>query len=212
VVTPSPTLQLVLDLVGVFVFALSGALVGVRQKLDIFGVIVLSVAAGLGGGLLRDMLLGATPPPALADGRHIAVTVLAGGIAFVLYGPLTGLARSVRVGLGTALRAVDAAGLGVFTVAGTSKALAYGLGPVGALVLGVLTGVGGGVVRDVLAGQVPVVLQRELYAVPALAGAGIVVLAVRADRYGPAVVAGAAVFVFRLVAVVRDWHAPRALS
>lgn len=196
------TLLLVLDLVGVFVFAISGAMLAVERRLDLFGVLVLGVATAIGGGLARDVLLGATPPAALQDARYLLVPVAAGLVAFRAHPQVARLSTVVRV--------FDAAGLGLFTVAGTTKALAYGLGPVPAAALGVLTGVGGGVIRDVLVREVPAVLRTEIYAVAALAGAVVVVVAERTGVDGPASAAAATLLVFllRMVSVRRGWSAP----
>ena len=138
------TLLLVLDLAGIFVFALSGGLVAVRKHFDIFGVLVLAGVTGLGGGFLRDVLIGATPPAALADWRYLLVPVAAGLLTFVFH-PAVGRAERVII-------VFDAAGLGLFCVTGALKALHYGLGPVPAALLGMVTGIGGGMARDLLAG------------------------------------------------------------
>lgn len=191
-----------LDLVGIFVFAISGALVAVRNGLDIFGVLVLAGTTGLGGGFLRDVLIGATPPAALADWRYLLVPVGAGLLTFGFHPVVGRMERMVNV--------FDAFGLSLFCVAGALKALDYGLGPVPAALLGMVTGIGGGMVRDVLAGRVPVVFRGELYATPALAGAAVVVLGDRIDLSVVVVaVAGAGVcLAWRLLAMWRDWQAP----
>ncbi|WP_205474521.1 trimeric intracellular cation channel family protein [Nocardioides sp. SYSU D00038] len=196
------TILVVLDLVGIFVFAVSGALVAVRKDLDVFGVLVLAGTTGLGGGFLRDVLIGATPPAALADWRYLLVPVAAGLVTFVFHPAVGRLERPVTV--------FDAFGLSLFCVAGAVKALEYGLGPVPAALMGMVTGIGGGMVRDVLAGRVPVIFRGELYATPALAGAAVAVVGVRADWPGlVTTVAGALVcLVWRLLAVWRGWHAP----
>ena len=162
------TLLRVLDLLGVFVFALSGATLGVARRMDLFGVLVLGIVAATGGGLLRDVLLGDLPPVALVEANYLLVSTCAGLLVFVASPLVERLTGAVRL--------FDAAGLGLFVATGTSKALDAGLGTVGALTLGCLTGIGGGVLRDLLAREVPVVLQRELYAVPALLGAAVVVV------------------------------------
>ena len=193
----------VLDLVGIFVFAITGALVGVRKDLDIFAVLVLAATTGLGGGFLRDVLIGAVPPAALADWRYLLVPVAAGLITF-FYHPLLGrIERTVTV--------FDAAGLSLFCVTGALKAMEFGLGPVPAALLGMLSGIGGGIVRDVLTGRVPLVFRGELYATPALLGATIAVLGHQAGLHTSlvAVPAAAACFGWRLVAVRRGWNAPR---
>lgn len=204
---PEPTpdlapLLLVLDLGGVFVFALSGALVGVRQALDLFGVIVLAGATGLGGGLLRDVLIGDVPPVALTDWRYLVVPVVAGVVAFVAHPAVRRMERLITVS--------DAGGLALFCVAGALKAYDAGLSVLAAALLGMVTGIGGGMIRDVLAGRVPVVFGGELYATPALAGAAVAAggsaLGLPLLAVAPA---GAAVcLVWRLLAVWRRWQAP----
>lgn len=188
---------LALDLLGVFVFALSGAVLAVQQRLDAFGVLFLAGAAALGGGVLRDLLLDA-PVAALEDGRYLLVPPAAAALVF-FFSPLVER-------LGPAVRLFDAAGLGLFVVAGTTKALDAGLGVVSSVVVGCLTGIGGGLARDLLAGVVPVVLRREFYAVPAVVGA----LVVAALEPRPPVVVSAVLLVFglRMLGVWKDWHAP----
>ena len=157
---------LVLDLIGTFVFALSGAVAGVRERLDLFGVLVLSFAAASAGGIMRDLLIGAVPPAAISDWRYLAVSLLAGLVVFFWY-PLSERLRNLR----NHVLIFDAAGLALFAVVGTQKALGYRLNPVMAALLGVLTGIGGGMLREVLVAETPTVLRSELYAVAALAGA-----------------------------------------
>jgi len=199
-------LLLVLDLVGTFVFAISGAAAGVQGGLDLFGVMVLSFAAGNAGGITRDVLIGATPPAAIADWRYLAVSLLAGLITFFWY-PLIDRMRSPVL-------VFDAAGLALFAVAGTQKALVHGLNPVMAALLGMLTGIGGGMTRDVLVMQIPAVLREDVYAVAALAGATIVVVGyVLHLPPAPVMLAGAvACFALRLLAMRLGWHLPVARS
>jgi uncharacterized membrane protein YeiH len=198
-------LQLILDLVGVFVFALSGGLVAVKKRLDLFGVLVLAGAAALGGGVFRDVLIGAVPPVGLSDWRLVAAACIAGVVTFMFHPGVERISRLVRV--------LDAAGLAVFAVAGALKALGVGAGPMTAVLVGGITAVGGGILRDVLAGQVPEVLRRELYAVPALLGAAIVVVAEHFGHLTASVVWGAVliVFVVRMMAVLLDLNAPKPL-
>ena len=193
----------VLDLVGIFVFALSGGLVAVRKELDIFGVLVLAGITGLGGGFLRDVLIGAVPPAALADWRYLLVPVAAGLVTFWFHPTLGRRERLVNI--------FDAAGLGLFCVTGALKGLAFGLGPLPAALMGMLTGIGGGILRDMLTGRVPVVLRGELYATPALVGAMVAVIGSEAGL-GTAVIAAPAAavcIVWRLLAMRRGWNAPR---
>ena len=193
----------VLDLVGIFVFAISGGLVAVRKDLDIFGVLVLAGTTGLGGGFLRDVLIGALPPAALADWRYLLVPVSAGLLTFWFH-PAIG--RRERV-----INIFDAAGLALFCVTGAVKALEAGLGPVPSALMGMLTGIGGGILRDILAGRVPIVLRGELYATPALVGALIVVVGLEAGAAVSvvAVPAAAVCLLWRLLAMRRGWNAPR---
>ena len=198
------TLLLVLDLAGTFVFALSGAMTGVRHKLDLFGVLVLSFAAGNAGGITRDVLIGAVPPAAIRDWRYTAVSLLAAPMTFYWHPLLSRLRSPVLV--------FDAAGLALFAVSGTLTALAVHLNPIVAPLLGMLTGIGGGLVRDVLVAEVPTVLRSELYAVAALAGAAVVVIGglLRLPST-PVTLAGAALcFGLRLVAIRRGWQLPTA--
>ena len=197
------TLSLVLDLCGVFVFALSGALAAVLRKLDIVGVVVVATVAAIGGGLMRDVVLPDVPPPVLADWRYVAVSTAAGVLVFFFHPQVGRVTRAVRV--------FDAAGLGFFAVSGTSKALAFGLGPVPAMILGVITGCGGGVLRDVLLREIPLVLRTgELYAVTALAGSLVVVAGDALGTYDAptAAVGVGVVFLLRMVALRRRWSAP----
>ena len=198
-------LQLALDLVGVFAFALSGGLVAVKKRLDLFGVLVLAGAAALGGGVLRDLLIGDLPPVGLSDWRLLASALVAGLVTFLYHPGVERISRFVRV--------LDAAGLAVFAIGGSLKALGAGMDPLTAVIVGGITAVGGGIVRDVLAGQVPEVLRREMYALPALLGSALIVTAHHFDLVNPLVIWGcvALVFAVRMVAVVLDVHAPKPL-
>lgn len=197
------TLTLVLDLAGTFVFALSGAIAGVRKRLDIFGVLVLSFAAANSGGIARDLAIGATPPAAISDWRYIAITVPAGLMTFYSYRIIDRWKNSVLI--------FDAAGLALFAVSGATKALAFGLNPLAAALLGMLTGVGGGVARDILLAEVPIVLRADVYAVAALAGSATIVIGRFLQFPSRAVVAIGAMLCFglRLLAIYRGWHLPR---
>ncbi|OOG50138.1 trimeric intracellular cation channel family protein [Rhodanobacter sp. C01] len=200
-----PTTKLLLllaDLVGTFVFALSGATAATRRRLDLFGVLVLSFAAANAGGITRDLLIGAAPPAAISDWRYLAVSVCAGMITFWWAPVIERLQNPVRL--------FDAAGLALFAVAGAQKALAFGLNPVMAALLGMLTGIGGGMVRDVLLADVPMVLRADLYAVAALAGAVMVVIGASLGLPSAAtMIVGAIIcFALRMLAVRRGWQLP----
>jgi uncharacterized membrane protein YeiH len=172
----SPTLILVLNLAGTFVFGLSGGLAAVRAKLDLFGVVVLAAVVGLAGGIIRDVLIG-TPPATFRDWRYLAATAAAGLVCFFAGRALERAERSVMI--------FDALGLGLFAVTGATKALQFGLGPVQAILLGTITGIGGGMLRDVLLREIPTVLREGLYAIPALLGATVLVIAQQAGSTNP---------------------------
>jgi uncharacterized membrane protein YeiH len=198
------TLLLVLDLCGTFVFALSGATAAVRRRLDLFGVLLLSFAASSSGGIARDLLIGAVPPAAISDWRYVGVALCAGVITFLWCPLIERLQNPVRM--------FDAAGLGLFAVAGAEKALAFGLNPFMAALLGMLTGIGGGMARDLLLAEVPMVLRADLYAVAALAGAIVVVIGETLGWPSSATVLAGALLCFglRMMAVRRGWHLPTA--
>jgi uncharacterized membrane protein YeiH len=201
--TPDVNARLGLDLVGTFVFAVSGAVAGVRHGLDVFGVAVLALVAGNAGGILRDLLIGAVPPAAIGDGRYIAVSLLAGLTTFWAYPTI----QRVR----DPLLLFDAAGLAVFAVSGSLKALAFGANPVAAVLLGMLTGIGGGTVCDLLVMRVPTVLRSEFYALAGLAGAAVVVAGDLRLPAVPVVIAGGVLcFGLRVVAIRRGWRLPLA--
>jgi uncharacterized membrane protein YeiH len=202
----SPTVQHTLDLAGIFVFAISGALLAVRKNLDVFGMAVLAEATALGGGLIRDIVIGAVPPAAFTDLGYFLTPLAATAVVFFLHPEVERITRAVNV--------FDAAGLGLFCVSGTTKAYGYGLGLTASATLGLVTAVGGGVLRDMLAGDVPSLLRwdRDLYAVPAMTGATMVVLLIRLQALSPATSAVAALtaFLLRLLAMRYHWRAPRA--
>ena len=192
-----------LDLLGTFVFALSGGTLAVRRRLDIFGIMVLAVAVGVAGGIVRDVLLDA-PPAALTETRYLLAALAAGAVVFVASPLIERLSRPVML--------LDAFGLGLFAVSGCQKALAFEMGPLAAILLGVVTAVGGGVLRDVLVAEVPRVLREDVYALAALLGAVVFVLCVRfgLPQPGAAVIAVVLTVVVRVLSVWRGWQAPRA--
>ncbi|MCT2581833.1 trimeric intracellular cation channel family protein [Actinophytocola gossypii] len=197
-------LLLVLDLVGTFAFGLNGALTAVRAaQLDIVGVVTLGVITAMGGGIIRDVLVGDVPPATFRDWRYLALAVAGGLVAFALSQWLDRLETPINV--------LDAIGLSVFAVIGASKAVAFGLGVGPAIILGAVTGVGGGTIRDTLVRQVPTVLRSDLYAIPALVAAALTVAAIHLGIYGlpAALVAAAICFAIRMLGVVLKLNAPR---
>jgi len=201
---PLTTLLSVFDLTGTFVFALSGATKAVQHRLDFFGVLVLCFAAGNSGGIARDIMIGAIPPAAISNWAYLAVSVLAGVVTFFWYPLINRLSSPVLL--------FDAAGLALFAVAGTQKALAFHAGPAAAILFGTLTGIGGGMVRDVLVQEIPAVLRTDIYALAALIGSAIVVGGHELNY--PSVVGaclGAVVcFAIRLGAMRFGWRLPAA--
>jgi uncharacterized membrane protein YeiH len=201
--TTAVPVLLALDLLGTFAFALNGALTALRvARLDIVGVVTLGMITALGGGIIRDVLLDRLPPATFSDWRYLAVAAGGGLIAFVCGRRLERLNTPITV--------LDAAGLSLFAVTGAGKALQLGLGPAQAVILGAVTGVGGGTLRDVLVRQIPSVLSSGLYAIPALLGATAIVVAGLLDVDGPVTAVGAAALCFgiRMVGVHFDLNAP----
>ncbi|MBG0832947.1 trimeric intracellular cation channel family protein [Planomonospora sp. ID67723] len=193
-----------LDLVGIFVFALSGALVGVRRRLDVVGMAVLAAMTALGGGILRDLILN-VPPAAFSSVGYVLTPLIATAIVFFWHPQVERVMPVVNV--------FDAAGLGLFCAVGTEKAMDYGLSPLHAVLLGVTTAVGGGVLRDMLAGQIPTLLyDRQFYAVPAMLGSAVMAVLYALELHGwPATLAAAVLaFVLRIAAVYFRLQAPLA--
>jgi len=195
-------LLIVLELVGIAVFAASGAIAAVRARLDVFGVIVLALTTALGGGVIRDVLLGVHPPSSLTKWPYLLVPAVTGLLVFSFHPQLARLRRAVLL--------LDAVGLGLFVTGGTSTALALGAPPYTACLIGMTTGIGGGALRDVLLREIPLVLRREIYALAALLG-GLVVAggSVLGLPDGPVALVGSALVVaVRLLALWRKWNAP----
>ncbi|WP_329498221.1 trimeric intracellular cation channel family protein [Kitasatospora herbaricolor] len=198
--------QQTLDLVGIFVFALSGGLLAVRKNMDIFGICVLAEVTALGGGVMRDLVIGATPVAAFSNLGYFSTPLAAGLVVFFLHPQVERINRSVQT--------LDALGLGLFCVTGTAKAHDYGLGSVASVALGMVTAAGGGVMRDVLAQEIPSLLRwdREIYAVPALIGSATTAVLIAVDHLTAATGTTAALtaFLLRMFALKFGWRAPRA--
>ena len=197
-----PSVLQAIDMIGTFVFALSGAIAGVRRGLDLFGVLVVSFVAAVSGGIARDVLIGAVPPDSFRHPQYVVLAVLAGLLTFRWYPLVARFTYPVRL--------FDAVGLALFAVTGTEKALHHGLGGLSSALLGMVTAIGGGVMRDILLAEVPVVLRADIYAVAALAGAFVIVAGQWAGLpETPMALAGAAVcFALRILALYRGWQLP----
>jgi uncharacterized membrane protein YeiH len=201
------TALLLLDLLGTFAFALNGALTALRAaRLDIVGVVTLGIITAVGGGTIRDVLLDSLPPATFSDWRYYAVAAAGGLIAFLFGRHLDRVNRPINV--------LDAVGLALFAVTGATKAVDLGFGAAQAIIVGAITGVGGGTIRDVLIRRVPSVLSSGLYAIPALIGATAVVVTRTLGASGPVITVGAAVlcFLIRMVGVRYDLNAPSPLA
>lgn len=194
--------MIVLDWIGTFAFALSGGLLGVHKRFDLFGVLFLSFVVAVVGGMLRDVLIGAVPPAAITEIHYFAIAMAGGLITFYWYPKLESRPRQILL--------LDAVGLGLFAVIGTQKAIDHGINPLMAAILGMMTGIGGGMVRDVLAGEIPFVLRADLYALAALAGGAIVSIGTMMGvKPTYPMLLGAAVCIFlRLMAIYFNWRAP----
>jgi uncharacterized membrane protein YeiH len=200
-----PTLLIVLGLTGTVAFALNGALTAMEaEQLDLVGVVVLGMMTALGGGITRDILIGALPPATFSDWRYLAVAFVSGVVAFLAGRYLTRVMRAINL--------FDAAGLSLFCVTGTAVAFAHGLGPLQSTILGAITAVGGGTIRDVIIRRVPTVLSSGLYAVPALVGAAITAVALALGFYSSAIAVAAALacFAIRLAGLRYNLNVPLA--
>lgn len=199
-------LLLVVDLMGVLVFAIEGALAGIRAELDLIGLLVVAFSTALGGGMIRDLLIGAIPPNSVRDWRYPAVAFLGGGAVFFFYQFFQSVPSQLMI-------ALDAAGLSLCAIAGAGKAVEFGINPLLSILMGAVTGVGGGTIRDVLLNRVPGVLRSDVYAAAALAGAMIVVIGLRtsAPRWLVMSFGAAACFTLRMVAVARHWNLPKVM-
>ena len=193
-----------IDLGAVLVGGLSGTLLAVRKQFDLVGCVSLAIMAGVGGGVIRDVLLQQGPPAALQDSRYLLTAVVAAAVGFYRSGSV------VRVG--RILIAIDALYLAVYTVVGALKALGAGLAPVPAVFLGIVTAVGGGILRDVLAGEAPTLFRTgELYATVSATGSALFVALWESSLVSRAVagiVAMIVMVVLRLLAVRYGWKAP----
>jgi uncharacterized membrane protein YeiH len=195
------------DIAGTLVFAVEGAMAGVDGNLDLIGIMTLAFCTALGRGIIRDTLLGALPPAALRDWRYPTIALTAAALVFFLHSGV----RAIPV---TAIQVLDAAGLAIFAIAGTRKAMLYKMNPLVAVLLGTITGVGGGTLRDVLLNQVPNVLRYEVYATAALIGSICMIAAIklRVPSSWAATFGGIVCFLLRVISVWRHWNVPRALG
>jgi uncharacterized membrane protein YeiH len=200
----SATLLLTIDLIGTFVFAVEGSMAAIQGNLDILGLMVLAFATALGGGIIRDVLIGAVPPNSIRDWRYPAVAFAGGAVVFFQNSFVNKVPESLIVTL-------DAAGLALFAVAGAAKALDYNIHPFLATLMGGITGVGGGTIRDILLARIPSVLRSDVYAVAALARAAAMILSLKLKlRPALAITIGIVVcFALRMVAVHRHWNLPK---
>lgn len=196
-----------LNALGVFVFAVSGALAAIRRQSDIFGVLVVALVTSSAGGVFRDVLIGQIPPALVRETFALFVSLGAGLLAYLAYP----IAQKLKYPIDF----FDALGLGTFAVLGASKALSFGIQPIWAVALGAITGIGGGVVRDMLFGEVPIILRQELYATAALLGAGILVCGTLwAPDYTQwwMLLGAVGCSGLRIISLHRSWNLPRRTS
>jgi len=197
------SLYYVLELAGTFAFAISGAVAARQRGLDVFGIFALAFTVACGGGIIRDLCLGVTPPSGLKNWQYLAVSISAAALTVGLYPVVQRLKRPVLL--------FDSIGLSMFAVTGAQKGLAYGLIGEGAVLLGVTTAVGGGVLRDILLNRVPVILEKEIYASAALLGAVIVVVGDYTEWIASewvSVIALTTCFILRILALQYHWNLP----
>jgi len=192
------------DLTGTFLFAIEGAMAAIHGNLDFLGMVVLAFATAVGGGILRDLLIGSVPPGAVRDWRYGATALLGAATAFFFHQ----VVQEIPVML---MATLDAAGLSLFAISGAGKALEYEIHPGMAIVMGGITGVGGGTIRDLLLAQVPTVLRADVYATAALLGAAILVIGLKLNlpRMAVGIAGGLACFLLRMAAVTLHWNLPK---
>jgi uncharacterized membrane protein YeiH len=198
-------LLLAIDLVGTALFAAEGASVAAQARLDLLGMLVLAFVTALGSGIVRDLLIGDIPPGAIRNWHYATVALAAGGMVFLLHTFIPGMNHWL-------VTTLDAAGLSFFAISGATKALDFKLNPLLATMMGGITGVGGGTIRDLLIGQVPKVLRADIYAAAALFGAAITVLCLRC-KVSPVIASSTGIagcFALRMLAVYHHWNLPGA--
>ncbi len=198
------TLLATVDLAGTFLFAVEGAMAAIHGNLDFLGMVVLAFVTAVGGGIIRDLLLGSVPPGAVRDWRYGTIALIGAATAFFFH-------QIVQEVPATLMLTLDAAGLALFSLSGAGKALEYEIHPVMAIVMGGITGVGGGTLRDLLLAQVPTVLRSDVYATAALLGAAILVVGMKLNlpQVAVGVAGGLACFLLRMAAIVFHWNLPR---
>jgi uncharacterized membrane protein YeiH len=204
---PSNTLLFAADMAGTLLFGIEGAEAAISGNLDLLGLMVLAFSTALAGGIFRDLLIGAIPPSSLRDWRYSSMAFAGAIIVFFSY-------RFVQGIPGDVILVLDAAGLALFAVAGTEKALLYEMHPFIAILLGTVTAVGGGTVRDIFLARVPNVLHADIYATAAMAGAA-VMIASRKLKLSPtwaAILGGVTCFALRLVSAWRHWNLPKVMT
>jgi len=199
----STTLLFAVDLAGTLLFAIEGASAGLAGHLDLLGLMILGFSTALAGGIFRDLLIGAVPPSSLRDWRYAATAFTGAAIVFFLHRYLQEIPSNVIIVL-------DAAGLSLFAVAGTEKAFVYEMHPLISVLMGAITGVGGGTVRDIFLARVPMILRTDIYATAALAGSAAMVIGRRLglSPTAAAVLGGVVCFLLRMVSVWRHWNLP----
>jgi uncharacterized membrane protein YeiH len=207
VINKADRLVAAVDMAGTFLFAVEGAIAAIHGNLDFLGMVVLAFVTAVGGGVIRDLLIGDVPPGAIRDWRYTAIALAGAATAFFFHQIVQEIPNMLMLTL-------DAAGLALFAVAGAGKALDYEIHPVMAVVMGGITGVGGGTLRDLLLAEVPTVLRADVYATAALLGAAILVVGLKLNlpRVAVGIAAGLACFLLRMAAIVFHWNLPKVVG
>lgn len=189
------------EIIGTIAFAISGALVGVEKKLDLFGVIFLSITTAVGGGIFRDIIIGSTPPVVFIKPGYCIISIVTALLTFYFYEQIIKLKNVVLIS--------DAIGLGVFTAVGAKAALNHNLNQVFIVIsMGLITGIGGGILRDVFTKNIPLVFRKEIYAMASIAGALGLYFAQNLSDSLSTYICFSITFVVRIFAVLLNLHLP----
>lgn len=202
----------VIEIIGTIAFAISGAIVAIKKNMDIFGVLVLGVTTAVGGGMIRDILLGVLPPTMFRKSVYVIVAVITTLIVFLVMYFLQGKINRYSKRVDRFINVFDAVGLGVFVVAGVNTAGNNGFGELAflSIFVGVVTGIGGGILRDILAGRIPVVLHKQVYAVAAIVGASVYYYTCDWIGTNAAMIVGLLMTItLRMLATYFEWNLPK---
>ena len=203
----------IVEIIGTIAFATSGAMVAINKRVDIFGVLVLSSITALGGGAIRDILIGATPPRMFSDYRYVMVAVIVSTLVFLIAYIFRDSYQQKAKAVDSVNNIFDAVGLGLFTVTGVQVAVdsGFGLNGILSVCLGVITGIGGGVLRDVMLKEIPFVLKKRIYALASIAGGTVYynLQLMNFERTRAIVIAVLVTFIIRILATIFKLDLPK---